>query len=448
MAYRSDLSRGRRAALLCLTAWVALCACGRGEGQQEASRNGGEAERRRVFLIGIDGASPRVAQELMDQGRLPTLARIARQGASGTVLSAKPILSPRIWTSVATGKVPGKHGIRGFRIREPGGEQRLYTSADRHAHALWNIASARGLSVGVVNWWITHPAEAVRGVMMSDHLIPALLPRGASAPPPPQDQNVAADVFPPSWASRLSEAVKEPAFPVPFDDFLVDDAELPSWTDREELSLHLRTDAASARCALAIEAALKPDLLMVFMPGIDRVSHWLWGSLEPEELYREELRPTPTERRAGVAALFHYYEYVDALIGRLIESAGPEDLVIVLSDHGFVAGAFPSRPELTGRHNTDAALHGVFFARGRGIAPGSSSEGVSVNDVTPTVLAWLGLPLARDMDGRVAPFLDPDVVPAPGFVASYEGTPIERLDDQGGAADIVLEQLRALGYFE
>ena len=80
-------------------------------------------------------------------------------------------------------------------------------------------------------------------------------------------------------------------------------------------------------------------------------------------------------------------------------------------------------------------------------AGGSSTEGVSINDVTPTVLAWLGWPLGRDMDGRVAPFLEYQAA-APEFVESYDTQPIERLEGGEGADAIVLEQLRALGYFE
>ncbi len=71
---------------------------------------------------------------------------------------------------------------------------------------------------------------------------------------------------------------------------------------------------------------------------------------------------------------------------------------------------------------------------------------VTVYDVTPTILTWLGLPLARDMDGRSAPFLD---LPAREPVATYDTTPIERIGAQDSAAEgAILERLRALGYIE
>ena len=67
--------------------------------------------------------------------------------------------------------------------------------------------------------------------------------------------------------------------------------------------------------------------------------------------------------------------------------------------------------------------------------------------MTPTVLAWLGLPLGRDMDGRVAPFLERETA-VPGFVDTYDTQPIERLDGGERAGAVILEQLRSLGYFE
>ena len=51
--------------------------------------------------IGIDGASLRVIEPLLQQGRLPHLASIARQGVKGPLKSHHPLLSPRVWTSMS-----------------------------------------------------------------------------------------------------------------------------------------------------------------------------------------------------------------------------------------------------------------------------------------------------------------------------------------------------------
>jgi hypothetical protein len=47
------------------------------------------------------------------------------------------------------------------------------------------------------------------------------------------------------------------------------------------------------------------------------------------------------------------------------------------------------------------APDGVLLMAGEGIRPGATPAGASVLDVTPTLLYLMGLPVARDMEGRV-----------------------------------------------
>ena len=86
------------------------------------------------------------------------------------------------------------------------------------------------------------------------------------------------------------------------------------------------------------------------------------------------------------------------------------------------------------------------FARGRAIRAGESVWGMSIYDVTPTVLAWLGIPAGRDMQGRPARFLDSEPPPP---VATHDVGPIERLGGESPEVeDAIVEQLRELGYVE
>ena len=425
--------------LAALAAALAALACGGGRGQG------------RVLLVGIDGASPRLAGPLLAAGRLPNLARIASEGVWGPLQSQLPLASPRIWNTIATGKTPEKHGIRSF-VRRDGDHLELLLSSDRRTHALWNIASDAGLRVGVVNFWNTFPPERIDGVMVSDHLIPAevegrrTLARAGAPPPGPL-------VYPEAWQARVARALGpgEPVAQAP--DPFAHPERFPPWVFAGQptpagsagaLAQRLREDVALTRIALEIEAGIHPDLLMLLLPGIDRVSHVIWAGVEPPERYPPRLRATPEQRAALAAALEAYYVYTDALIGALVARFGPEDLVLVVSDHGFEAGV--RMGFLTGTHRSEAAAQGVLFARGRGIAPAGSAGPVGVADVTPTVLAWLGLPVAGDMDGRVAGFL------AAGEVAripTWDTRPVERLPlgDSGVEAEIV-ERLRELGYLD
>ncbi len=395
----------------------------------------------RVLLIGIDGATLRVAQPLLEHGRLPTLAAIARQGVYGPLRSFLPLDSPPIWATIATGKQKEKHGILTFTTGD--GASRLYDSADRKVHALWNIASDAGLSVGVVNWWNTYPVEAIRGIMVSDHALPGQAEQRArffggaarKAGPP---------VYPPEWETNVTDIVSRVETLTAVADPFAGNEALPKWTNPEGMSRAFARDTQIVRIALAVESAIRPDVLMVFLPGIDRISHALWGNLEPEELYPPPLRPTPSQRAAGMEAIYSYYEYTDALIGLLVEHFAPGDLVAVVSDHGFEAGV--AMLSLTGEHKSDKARDGVVFARGHGIPAGAPIARMTVADVTPTVLVWLGLPVAADMDGAPAGFVHNGGATR---VATYDTRPIERLGGgESGAEGDIKDELRALGYIE
>ncbi len=205
-----------------------------------------------------------------------------------------------------------------------------------------------------------------------------------------------------------------------------------------------KEDEALARIALAIEAEIHPALLMCLLPGIDRVSHVLWAGLEPPERYPPELRRPADERAAMAEALEAYYVFTDALIGALAARFGPDDLVVVVSDHGFEAGS--PLEFLTGAHESEHAAEGVIFARGPGIPAGQPAGPIGIADVTPTVLAWLGLPVAEDMDGRPAAFLSG---PAFETIPTYDTAAVARLPlAPSGAEGEILDQLRELGYLE
>ncbi len=402
--------------------------------------------RGRAIVIGVDGASPRVVDPLIAEGRLPNLARIASEGAHGPLRSAIPIHSPRIWNTIATGMVPEKHGIVTFSFGGRDGRQHLYTSRHRRTRPLWTIASAAGLEVAVVNFWNTFPLERINGVMVSDHILTTQIDErerlvGAAK------SRVGEVIHPPEWNQRLAGLIEARATPLPdFESPFHEARTLPRWVLRDELQRRFEEDAALAQMTLEILREEQPDFTLLLLPGIDRVSHYLWGVLEPAEHYSDGLVPDDEERAGGRDALYRYYEFADALIGELIAGFAPDDLVVVLSDHGFEA--HESMMRLTGNHHTEKAINGIFYARGAGIPAGHVVEGLGVNDIAPTLLRWLGLPEARDMDGTAAAFLEESGV-AP--VASYEGLAVDFIDSAAsvsGGEDEMVERLKALGYIE
>src|SRR3954467_14941045 len=99
----------------------------------------GERTAKRVLLIGWDAADWKVITPLLDAGLMPTLGKFIDEGVMGNLASMEPMLSPMLWTSIASGKRPDKHGICGFVEPTPQGDGiRPVWSTSRKCKAIWN----------------------------------------------------------------------------------------------------------------------------------------------------------------------------------------------------------------------------------------------------------------------------------------------------------------------
>src|SRR5580700_10674938 len=140
--------------------------------------------QRKVLLVGWDAADWKVIQPLMYAGRMPNLQRLVENGATGHISTLHPPLSPMLWTSIATGKRPFKHGILGFSEPTPDGRDvQAITNLSRKSKALWNILNQGDLRSIVIGWWPSHPAEPIHGVMVSDRYHRASRPLDEGWPP-------------------------------------------------------------------------------------------------------------------------------------------------------------------------------------------------------------------------------------------------------------------------
>ena len=155
--------------------------------------------KRRVLLVGWDAADWKVISPLVDMGLMPHVGRLVETGVMGNLATLQPALSPMLWTSIATGKRPYKHGIHGFSEPDPqSGTVRPITNLSRKTKAVWNILNQTGHTSLVVGWWPSSPAEPIRGAMVSNHFQQAVAPLDAAWP------LRAGTVHPPEFAEALS----------------------------------------------------------------------------------------------------------------------------------------------------------------------------------------------------------------------------------------------------
>jgi predicted AlkP superfamily phosphohydrolase/phosphomutase len=129
--------------------------------------------RRKVALLGLDGASWEYLEPLFAEGKLPNLARLAREGARARLRSVECHFTPPAWTSMLTGEDPARHGVYSFGNWNPA-ELRFekVTSNDVQAPFIWDVASRFGKRVTVTSVPVTFPAYPVEGVMVSGIMTP------------------------------------------------------------------------------------------------------------------------------------------------------------------------------------------------------------------------------------------------------------------------------------
>lgn len=416
------------------------------------------AVRSRVVLIGLDGADWNVLNPLIEAGSLPNIARLARGGVRGRLRAITPMLSPVIWTSIATGVLPARHGIIDF-LASTGreGEKVPVTSTLRRTRAIWNILSDRGVSVGIVGWWATYPAEQVNGYVVSDRVSYQLFgahPARAQARegkvyPPDLDPLITSLTIPPETipASTVERFVRMPEDP----------AGMPEAHVRmiEELKTLVAAGDTYTGIALALGERMKPDFQAIYIESTDTIAHLFMRYVPPP------LPGVPPDdvRRFG-RAVDAYYRHADVLVGRLLEAAGEDAAVILCSDHGFRTGE--NRPLTDPRIGYGQAAdwhrkHGVIILHGPPFRRGVELQEASVLDITPTVLALFGLPVAEEMDGRpIVDAFDPDFLKRHPitWVPTYEGTTVAASPpgppetppaDPGGDSELKAK-LESLGY--
>lgn len=358
----------------------------------------------RVVLVHVDGLSWMAAQRGVDRGKLPTLRRMLRNGAYLTALGALDTAdTPAAATSVVTGRTPKDHGITDYAQTLDDGTVVPARSSARLAPPLWTLAGASGLRVDVVGWPATSPVEPVNGRMISDLADAGVLggtgdaaavadPANAGAATAAADAARTADVWP------ADAAVAWPAgFPV--DRFQAEtglDAARAAAVARGDTPLHAAVQRAyvtdRARTQLAVEQlrAAPAALTLLALEGPDAAQHLGWAQIAPWAY-----DAAPADADAGLVDAS--YRAVDAALAEVLDAAGPDATVIVLSTHGAEPCA-RRRSDTPGCHTTAAA--GMLLIHGAHVQPGVKLSGADALDIAPTVSWLLGLPTSREQPGR------------------------------------------------
>ena len=126
-------------------------------------------ERKRVFVLGLDGMSPRIVERFVKEGILPNIKKLIEEGGFSKALPAIPAQTPENWATIATGAMPGTHGIAVWGRHDPGrpvqdkrGLEAMSSNLCK-AEYIWEALARQGLW-SIVFYFIGYPPTTDKAV--------------------------------------------------------------------------------------------------------------------------------------------------------------------------------------------------------------------------------------------------------------------------------------------
>ncbi len=270
-----------------------------------------EHNKNKVFIIGLDGATLDLIHPWVNKGRLPGFARLIERGAHGRLESTPNQRSASAWTSLLTGKNPGKHGIYEFYEYVQGTyDIRFLNGSDGDSDSLWKILSRNGKKVIVVNVPMTYPAEEVNGILIAGLDSPGADSEGFMFP-----SDIKKELH-----GKFGNYIIEPGITGFIVGGKIDEALKTLNQELEqkfEIAKHLMNT--------------KPwDFFMVVFRSLDAAQHCFWK-------YTDPVHPQYTEegnRKYG-DAIYNVYKKLDMFIEEYMDKIDDNTTLMIVSDHGF-----------------------------------------------------------------------------------------------------------------
>ena len=277
----------------------------------------------RTVLFGLDGATYTILDHLVAQGAMPNLKCFYEEGSRATLESTPLPLTPEAWTSMATGRSPGNHGISDwsrFEWGPRGNYGHINDSRDNHCETICNYVSRQGRRVTVLNYYGLAPPSELNG-----HSMPGFT----------SGRHLRRSSYPRDLFQRLESVegfdVKVLGLDLEIERQVLQEMDRGLW--RDWLAHHIERDKAWFGVLRHLMTTEPSDLSAIVFDGVDKLQHLAYRYLDPAVAPSE---PTAWEREI-TELCYDYYRQIDRFLGETIDLVGPWGRVFVASDHGFAA---------------------------------------------------------------------------------------------------------------
>ncbi len=347
----------------------------------------------KLFFLGLDGC----AAQIMYERELPNVRKLLDRCSFQACMAeeAFPYTGPS-WTNIYTGMTAEHHGVTDLWGRE-GENSNSYDSIPDPM--IWEMLNQAGLSTGVIHMPVSTASRKVDGYIVSG------FPNEIAHDGP------VGELMPLLAARDISDLIR-----LTPRDRVLDNSWYRRYSLEESLDI-MRTIVEWKIKALRILSKTRPvDCLFVQYSFLDRVGHLLNQYLRVSDGKNWDYSP-----------VLETYDWMDGIIGELVDIGVDYDNLVIVSDHGWPAEA--GKPYIfDGKvfgawHSHD----GVLMMSGPDVEAGRKEMCMN-HDVAAKTLALLGLEYSQLVQTTVA---------KPAHVAAGAKKP---------DANQVEERLRALGY--
>ncbi len=407
----------------------------------------------KVFVLGIDGVSRKMLFSLINQGHLPNISSLLKEGGYAVFKSPPSLEAPGIWTTLGTGIASSRHGVNDFeqtKIRGIQGDL-AYNKGEmgfyRILHAVlphfrmteeepvsgnslnfkpvWEILGDFGKRVGVVNWWATWPAASTNGVIISDRAFIGHYTGERSE----------RDIFPHSLHQELKRYLADPK-EIRKKIFSGDQEKFKALTQRlkENLTYILAGDYFTLQATVGLLKQKNFDFIASYFPGVDLIKRGY---------FKKEADPVFDDFLEINEFINHYMAFMDDSIGKICGILKTEEnhLVILVFEPGI---------EGAGTRHSERS-EGLMIFSGKEIEADTTTR-ASITDLTPTILAVQGFPLSGEFKGRILKEVFKDSFKermVDNIISTYGRRSVPMTKKiSGKIKNQVMEKFKSLGYIQ
>jgi predicted AlkP superfamily phosphohydrolase/phosphomutase len=264
--------------------------------------------KKRIMIIGLDGATFDIIKPMVKAGRLPTFANLLANGTHSNLKSTVLPITPPAWSSFMTGKNPGKHGVFAFYTQstETYGTQ-MASGLSIKAKKIWDYLDTE--RIGLIDIPMTFPPQEINGYMISGW-------------PVPSEESIFTHP-----ASLHTEIIREVG------SYIMDTTIISSHSRMSPIEtlrhLYLYTESRKDASLYLLKKKGPFDLFIVVFRGTDFLQHVAFKFLD-----EEYCKTNPEVSKKFKDVLFQFYEKMDSIVADLIRFMGEDAVTILMSDHG------------------------------------------------------------------------------------------------------------------